>query len=246
MYNVIICDDDANYAKYLVKMIMKSGLRENEVVFSEYYSGEELIDSLNTYENIDLLVLDMQMKEMDGHKTAVLFRKRYPSSIIVFCSGVCFPTVETFEVTPFRYLLKEYTDDRMKKELSVIVQEVKSRQQEPVIIATCNNRKVKLELTEILYIAIAKRGSNIYINHDESQYVDNEYLMSRYKVSELYPKLKYYGFEYAHNSYIINLKYVVSISREELKFSNGTVLSVARSKEKELRRAFVRIKATKY
>lgn len=160
MYNVVICDDDVVYIRYLVKMLQECGLKLEEAVFSEYHSGEELIYSLDIHESIDLLILDMQMKEMDGHRTAGLFRKRYPTSVIVFCSGVCQPTVESFEATPFRFLLKEYTDERMKKELSVIVQKVKSRQQEPVIIGIWNNKKIKLRLNEILYISIARRGSN--------------------------------------------------------------------------------------
>lgn len=246
MYYIAICDDDSNYIKYIKKMLIQSGLKNEEAIFNEYCSGEELIQSMEFCEKIDLLILDMQMKELDGHETARCFREQFPSSVIVFCSGVCMPTVETFETTPFRYLLKEYTDDRMVRELKVIVDEMKKKFIEPNIIGTWRYSTVKLRLDEILYISIARRGSNIYVNPQIAKYEFKNCVNSKKKVVELYSILKPYGFEYAHNSYIVNLDYIKRMTTQELELSDGTLLSVARSKEKELRVAFARHKAQKY
>lgn len=246
MYYIAICDDDSDFIKYIKKMLIQSGLKNEEVIFYEYWSGEELIWSMDTCEKIDLLILDMQMKKLDGHETAKYFRNQFPASVIVFCSGVCLPTVETFETTPFRYLLKEYTDDRMIRELKVIVDEMRKKFIEPNIIGTWRYSTVKLRLDEILYISIARRGSNIYVNPQMVKYEFKNRLTSKKKVTELYPILKPYGFEYAHNSYIVNLDYIRRLNTQELELSDGTLLSVARSKEKELRVAFAKHKAQKY
>lgn len=246
MYYIAICDDDYSFVKYIEKKLLECGIKREEAIFYEYNSGESLISSLDTCEDIDLLVLDMQMEEMDGHETARHFRKWFPSSLIVFCSGVCMPTVESFETTPFRYLLKEYTDEKMVKELKVIIKELKSRQVEPVIMGIWNHSRIRLCLDEILFISIAKRGSNIYVIADKNQFGTDNCLMSKRKISELYLLLKNYGFEYAHNSYIVNLNHIVRMTRTELELCNGTKLSVSRSKEKELKVAFAKCKAHKY
>lgn len=246
MYYIAICDDQNNFIKYMKKMLLKSGLKKEEVTFYEYSSGEELIHSLEWCENVDLLILDMQMKKLDGHKTAKFFRKQFPSSVIVFCSGVCLPTVESFETTPFRYLLKEYTTERMLKELKVIIQEMKNKLIEPVIIGTRNYNVVKLKLEEILYISIDRNGSNIHVNSESIKYEFENHITSKKKLPELYLMLKDYGFEYAHNSYIVNLNHIKRKTVKELELSDGTVLSIARSKEKNLRTSFARYKAQKY
>lgn len=246
MYYIAICDDDGNFINYIKTMLLQSGLQKEEVFFYEYVSGEELVNSLDICEKIDLLILDMQMKELDGHETAKCFREQFPSSIIVFCSGVCMPTVETFETTPFRYLLKEYTDDRMIRELKIIVQEMRKKLIEPNIIGTWRYSTVNLRLDEILYISIARRGSNIYVNPQIVKYQFKNRITSKKKVAELYSILKPYGFEYAHNSYIVNLDYIKRMTTQELELSDGTLLSVARSKEKELRVAFAMHMARKY
>ena len=215
MYFIAICDDEDNYIKYIKKMLLKSGLESEETVFYEYNSGEDFINSLEGCEKIDLLILDMQMKKLDGNATAKLFRNQFPSSVIVFCSGVCLPTVESFETTPFRYLLKEYN-------------------------------AVQLRLDEILYISIARNGSNIYVNPKIIKYEFENHLTSKKKLLELYLLLKDCGFEYAHNSYIVNLNHIKRKTIKELELSDGTVLSIARSKEKALRVAFAKYKAKKY
>lgn len=246
MYYIAICDDENNFIKYMKKMLLKSGLKKEEVSFYEYSSGEEFIHSLEEFEKVDLLILDMQMKKLNGHETAKFFRKNFPFSIIVFCSGVCSPTVESFEATPFRYLLKQYTDEKMLRELKVIIQEMKNKSIEPMITGMRNYNVIKLKLEEILYISIARNGSNIYIDPKSIKYDFEKHVTSKKKLPELYSVLKNYGFEYAHNSYIVNLNHIKRKTVKELELSDGTVLSIARSKEKNLRTSFARYKAQRY
>jgi len=130
MYDIAICDDDSRFVGYMERMLLKSGLAEGETAFHEFHSGEELVQSCSQRPKIDLLILDIKMEGMDGNGTARLFRSYFPSSVLVFCSGVYKPTVESFEAEPYRYLLKAYSDERMEKELQAVIQEMKKRQME--------------------------------------------------------------------------------------------------------------------
>lgn len=103
------------------------------VMFYKYSSGEELIKSFDENIPFHLLILDMQMRKLDGDETAREFRKKYPHAVLVFCSGVCNPTVKSFEANAYRYLMKEYDNDRMKKELKTIVEELKRREATPSV-----------------------------------------------------------------------------------------------------------------
>ena len=246
MYYIVICDDDKSYINYLKRMILKCGVDSEEIMFYEYASGEELIESLGETKKIDLLILDMQMKEYDGNRTAKLFRKEHPSSVIVFCSGVCQPTVESFETTPFRYLLKEYGQERMIKELVPVIEEMKNKQTEPVVIGTYRYEDIRLRPDDILYISIIRNGSEIHVVPEKAEGEKDRQLTSRKKISELYEELKDYGFEYAHNSYIVNLNHIKKKKTKELTLKDGTILTIARSKEKQLRQAFAKYKSHKY
>lgn len=246
MYDIAICDDDSHFVGYMERMLLRSGLEAEEAAFHTYHSGEELAQACMHCPKVDLLILDMKMEGMDGNGTARLFRSYFPASVLVFCSGACEPTVKSFEAEPYRYLLKAYSDERMEKELQAVVQEMKKRQAEPAIVGSWKQSMVKLRPEEILYISIARGGSRIYADPSVMKYGFESHITSKKKISELYGQLKGYGFEYAHNSYIVNLRYIKRRIPGELELTDGTRLTVSRSKEKSLREAFARFVAQKY
>lgn len=246
MYNIAICDDEEKVIQYLKNIIINTGISKESVKFYEFSSGEEFIDYLNDAVSCDLLILDIQMKKMDGNETAKEFRKVFPTTTLVFCSGVCMPTVKSFEVTPFRYLLKTYTDEHIQSEMKTIINEMINKKVEPFIVGNNRYNLVKLRPSDILYISIAKRGSYIHIYPDIIEYKFEEKLMSKEKVESLYNQLKDFGFAYAHNSYIVNLKYIIKITTSELQLVEGTKLTISRSKEKMFREEFARVLAEKY
>ncbi|MDF2801192.1 MAG: DNA-binding response regulator [Anaerocolumna sp.] len=246
MYNIAICDDDPVFINYLKKMLITCGLEERMVMFYEFCTGEDLILCMSKNIEYDLLILDMQMGVMDGNETAKLYREKYINTIIVFCSGSAKPTVKSFEVTPFRYLLKQYSDTRMQREMCPIIDKIKSTKLEPFIVGSYLYNTIKLTPEEILYIAVSKHGSNIYLCSNIIHYDFERNIKSKKKLNELYTLLKYHGFVYAHNSYIVNLKYIKRKTTNELELADGTVLSISRSKEKELRKTLAIYLAQKY
>lgn len=115
----------------------------------------------------------------------------------------------------------------------------------PFIIGNCRYRSVKLFPNDILYIENMKRGSRIHLCPDiKLKDIDEYVLLSDLKINFFYQQFRDYGFAYAHNSYIVNLNYVREVRYNELVFlkrdeeDKEIVLSVARSKWKELRERF--------
>lgn len=115
----------------------------------------------------------------------------------------------------------------------------------PFIIGNCRYRSVKLFPYDILYIENVKHGSRIHLCPDvKLKDMDEDVLLSDLKIRSFYEQFKDYGFAYAHNSYIVNLNYVREVTYKELVFlkwndeDKDIVLSVARSKWKELRERF--------
>lgn len=238
MYQIGICDDDPMFIKYIERLFNEEGL---EAEFCEYLSGEELIRNMKERDGFDLLVLDIMMPGMDGNETAKEFRKQFPDTLLVFCSGICKPTVESFETTPYRYWLKEYTEDKMKLEIQDILRKMeKNKEVNPFIMVKKGSQIVKLSAEKIYYIAIAKKGTTFYCEGEDEIYTSPK------KLVEFYEQLKNYGFAYAHNSYIVNLKNVAIVSLKELELKNGKKLTISRARAKEFRKAFATDVAQKY
>lgn len=241
MYHIAICDDEEEFLVYMKKIILELEKQE-EIVFHEYLSGEALLEELPKTGQCDLLILDIQLQGIDGNETGKKFRQEFPDSVLVFCSGVYLPTVESFEVTPYRYLLKEYTKEHMKQELVPIIEKMKQNQMLPYIVGKKDNNFVKIYTKDIRYIENARRGSLIHCCLKGKE----EVYGSELKLDQLQEKLQDFGFCYAHNSYLVNLECVMTAGATELELDTGEKLSIARSKVKEFRQRFAYRLAGKY
>lgn len=237
MYYIGICDDDPAFTRYIKRLFLE---QQPEMEFYEYFSGEELIQDMQMRETYDLLILDMQMPGIDGNETAKEFRKQFPNTLLIFCSGVYMPTVESFVATPYRYWLKEYTEERMQQEITEVLRKMAKSKVLPYILGKKENHMVKLSPEQISYISIAKRGTVLHCANSTELYTSSK------KLVELYGQLKNFGFAYAHNSYIVNLEHVAIVGPKELEFINGEKLTISRSRAKAFKQAFAIRLSQKY
>lgn len=166
MIHIAICDDDKKYISLMKRIIIESGADPQTTLFTEYTSGKALIFELDSRKECDLLILDMQLGDMDGDDIAKKFREIYPYAILAFCSGVQLPTVKSFKTTPFRYLLKSYSDDEMIEEMKEILKEVEKN-----IVIKGKNGTGKSTLLKLILGFEKPTGGSIKINGcDVSEY----------------------------------------------------------------------------
>lgn len=234
MYHVGICDDDPVFIKYIERLFGEG------ITFYEYLSGEEMLQDMEKQEKYDLLVLDVALPGMDGNQTAREFRKMFPDTLLVFCSGVYMPTVESFETTPYRYWLKKYSEEQMMQEIEGVLAVIKKSHIMPYVKGKRGNDIVRISPNQIYYIAILNKGTMLYCGDS------GEKMYSSQKLAEFYEQLKEFGFAYAHNSYIVNLKHVAVVRATELEFINGEKLTISRSRAKSFKQAFVKSLSQKY
>lgn len=245
MYHIAVCDDDGMFVEYIKKIIKESWNEdEKELKFYEYSSGEELIKSMMEMLQYDLLILDMQLGGMNGDETARLFRKKFPDAVLVFCSGVRTPTIQSFKATPFRYLLKSHSDDEFQSEMREILKEMVRCSKDLYIIGHYRKNMVKVRLKNILYIENAKRGSRVVVSPSCEEARFEEMILVNEKIVELserFPQLVF-----AHSSYVVNIEHVDYVNSTGIVLDSGEMLSVSRLYQKSFREVFTRSIAGKY
>ncbi|MFR5636562.1 MAG: LytR/AlgR family response regulator transcription factor [Mediterraneibacter faecis] len=160
MYRIAICDDDIAYTEYLEKKIKEVLGKSERSSICKYYSGEEFIGDLEL--EFDLVFLDMQMGEIDGITAAIKFRKRNQDAVLVFCTGIQLPQPEFFDVQPFRYLMKNYTENKMDEELKNIINKMIENKKEVYIVVRNDGRMDKIAIDNI-HIPLDIRTLHIWI-----------------------------------------------------------------------------------
>lgn len=248
MYRIAICEDDVSYIEFLKKVILAAkGIDEDSVLFFDFISGEQLLFYHEW--DFDLVIMDMQMGEMNGYETARRLRETDKNLLLVFCSGVVKPTSESFKVTPFRYLLKSYTDDEMLSEMNEIIDEMKNRKNYPYLMCKYSacKEQIRVYLDSILYIAIRNKGCEVAACGKIKELYPNEVLRINKPLESVCEIVnERYGFVRAHNSYVVNMAYIIETTPKSIRLVDGTELTVSRMRSKEFQKTFAEFVAAKY
>ena len=86
--NIIICDDRIDDRKNLSDLLSDYGEKKNyEFAITEYDSGEQLCEEQSALEACQLLFLDINMQGMDGLKTAMRIKEKYPKLPVVLVTA---------------------------------------------------------------------------------------------------------------------------------------------------------------
>ncbi|MCL2865380.1 MAG: LytTR family DNA-binding domain-containing protein [Lachnospiraceae bacterium] len=240
-YNIAICENDIPFIKRIKTRLSNLNLYKSEMKFYEFNSGFQLIDYLDSSTIIfDVLFLEVQLDGMDGYHTAKAFRQQFPDTVMIFCSGEMHPKERDFEVSPYRYLLKEYSDERLRFELEAVMERVQGERKSPVITAKGNSIELKIKTNEILYISKLKRGSCLHLHRNSKHFNAEIPIATKEHLDVLKQCLEQYGFARPHDSYLVNMKYMKSklSTKTNLVMADGTELSVARAKAKNFQECY--------
>ena len=104
MLSIAVCDDEVVECCNMARKI-KDILEEMKIpcIVRQFWSGEKLLQAL---EGFDIVFLDIIMRDLDGMKTAQIFRKKAFDKILIFVSSSREYVFEAYDVEAFQYLLK--------------------------------------------------------------------------------------------------------------------------------------------
>ena len=158
MVNILIADDNLYYAKSLMNSV--SNINNNIRICNIVIDGKELIDILNSCQNIDIILLDMNMPIYNGLQVLKMLSKqarmKYKKSFIII-SGSSIVN----EINPDNSILI-YNVLSKKQDMSNIIDEIKK------LIEYKNNKNIHLIREKIL-------NEISYLGYNTS-YKGNKYL----------------------------------------------------------------------
>ena len=230
MLSVAVCDDEIIECCNMAKKI-KDILEEMKIpcIIRQFQSGRELLQAM---ESFDIVFLDIMMQDLDGMRTAQIFREKASDKILIFVSSSREYVFEAYDVEAFQYLLKPVDDRKLKRVLEKAVLKTESRSQEYIIVSR-ERQKKKLFLDDIYYFEIKGRIVDVHGREGIFTYYE--------QIGELENKLRDKGFYRCHKSYLINLKYVDGYNRQEAILENGEKIVMAKRRYEEFCREVLKI-----
>lgn len=224
MMRIALVDDDKQYLVTAEKYIRLCEKESGDTFFIETFATG--MDFITEYKPVyDIVFLDIDMPLIDGMTVARKLREIDEKIVIVFVTQMHRYAVEGYEVNAADFIVKPIRQfaftDKLKKAISIA-----QANKEHEIIVRCDGSFVRLPTSRIDYI---EKDKNYLIYHTSM----GEF-RERGTIDGIEEKLKKYGFSRCNSGCFVNIANVSKLSQSEVTV-NGTVLSVSRSRIKELK-----------
>ena len=230
MINIGICEDELHYRVNIKDMLgdILSTYSINYKIY-EFSSGEELLS--NYPKDLDILIMDIQMKIINGMDTARKIREFDQNLEIIFMTSFSEFMQEGYEVKAYRYILKPISERKISRNILPCINEIMKKKNNYLTI-NVKNYVDRIKIDSIVYIETDRPNILIYTN-------DNKYT-TKMSISKIDKILREHGFFRCHNSYIVNLKLVESINSNTLKIGEKYI-PISKYRVKELKLALTNI-----
>lgn len=227
-YCFAICDDDANYARYIRRLAEQWGRQSAAEVETEAFpSAEAFLFRWDEAKDFDVLLLDIEMSGMDGVELARRIRVEDDRVQIVFITGYNDYIAQGYEVAALHYLVKPVDPDKLFQVLTRAVGRL--RRNEPALTLELPGETVRLPLSKIRYLEVAHNYVTVHAGRD--------YAVKR-PLSELERELDSRFFR-AGRSFILNLAFVRRAARTEAELTTGERIPLPRGQYEKLNRAII-------
>ena len=222
MIRIAICDDEKYMSDHIRILVSDFFRKKNrEISLRMFSSGEELL-SYNG--QIDILFLDIQMKDMDGMETARRLRADKFRGILVFITVLKEMVFQSFEVQAYDYLVKPVDDKQFEKTMERLYASMQNASEDSLLVQKGYEGRI-IPKDEIIFCEIIDR--KIYLNLASGEVVDYYE-----RIENLETKLDN-RFYRCHRSYLINLKHLKGYKNGTACMDNGKEIPVSRLRSKE-------------
>lgn len=222
MIKIAVIDDEKEERERMLGYYQR--LREEvheELNLHEYVSGNEFIDRNDG--SFDLICLDIDMKGMDGISTAKEIRKTDSQVIIIFVTNMAQMAIRGYEVQALDFVVKPVNYYSFAMKMTNAFHMIKNRKSRNIILTTTGGMQ-KISTDDLYYVEV--NGHYLYYH------TRDQVFRQKASMKEIEDRLAGVSFKRCNNCYLVNLKYVDCVRKDDLKVGNDW-LKISRPRKKE-------------
>lgn len=226
--HIAICDDSEVYRQYLMDILQEWGrVHEHVCRVTQFSSAEEFLFAWEELQEVCIFLLDIEMPGMDGVELARQIRRRNAQAQIVFITGYSEYMAVGYDVEALHYLVKPIESEKLYAVLDRAV--ARLQRQEPTLLIDQHGVLTRVPVSKIRFIEVNRNYVTIYV---DTAY---EIRRSMKEIETLLDK----RFLRIGRSCIVNLTYVMQVSKTDLTLIDGTKLYLPRGSYDAVNRAII-------
>lgn len=226
MIKVAVVDDEQQEAglleKYFKKLQTEVGEELHVSIFS---SGEALVEGYDY--SFDLICLDIEMEGMDGIAAAKEIRRLDENVLIIFVTNMAQMAIQGYEVRALDFVVKPVNYYSFSMKIRTAVNIIQNKKSKNIVLPTAGGMQ-KISTNDLYYVEV--NGHYLYYHTTHGTF------RQKAALKELEDKLAGLSFKRCNNCYLVNLKYVDCVNKDDL-LIGGEWLKISRPRKKEFLQA---------
>ncbi len=221
MIRIAIVEDEINYQKKLIEFLRTLEKDRGETFSIETFTdGDEIVEKYQA--QFDIILMDVQMRFMDGMSAAEEIRKVDTEVVIIFITNMAQYAIKGYAVDALDYVLKPISYFPFSQRLNRAIDRMKKREAHYITIKVAGGVK-RLKVSDIYYVE--SQGHKLIFCTNEEDFV------SAGTMKELEKELSSFPFFRGNKGYLINLKHVEGMN-DSCAVVRGENLPISRTKRK--------------
>jgi DNA-binding LytR/AlgR family response regulator len=221
MINLAIVEDEDSYAQQLSEYIEKYQSESgNQFKITRFKDGDEITNGYRS--QFDIILMDIEMKLMDGMTAAEEIRRFDSDVVIMFITNMTNYAIRGYQVDALDYVLKPVSYFAFSQKLDRAIGKIKRSSN--IISIDMPTGVKKLDIDNIFYIE--SEGHNLNFHTSGGDFT------IRAKLSDFEIQLTPYDFFRSNKGYLVNLKYVDGVENGACQIA-GKQLLISRSRKSD-------------
>ena len=216
---IAICDDNPKDLMQLHALVQQYDQR---ILLTAFDTAKALYESKQRY---DAVLLDIEMEAPNGFEIALRMARQENHPLIIFATNSAAYAIQGYGLA-LRYLLKPLTFEAVSEALDAVKEALQR-----------NRLTVNIEgVTHVLNVQDIRYAE--VLGHRVTLHTESDRLTMRATMKEVFSLLPGRWFCAPHQSYLVNLLHVQTITKDAVWLDDGTKLPLSRRKQAEFMQAF--------
>ena len=222
MIQIAVVEDEDSCAEQLSEYISRYSRESGrEIQTVRFRDGDEIVEDYKP--RFDIILMDIQMRFMDGVTAAEHIRKVDPEVIIMFITNMTQYAIRGYAVDALDYVLKPVDYFAFSQRFGRAISRIRHHDAHFITISSRDGTR-KLNVESIAYIE--SRG------HSLTFYTTNDSYTTTAAMKDVEEKLSGDGFCRCNKGYLVNLAYVDGI-RDGCVVVGNDLLPIARARKND-------------
>ena len=228
MIKIAIVDDDRNMLSIIANNIQQMPEISENLVLDTFTCPKEVLGKLENHMRYDIVISDIEMKEMQGLEFGEIIRRDYPEVYLIYLTAFPHYAVKSYAICAHQYILKEEMDNRLKEVLLDVKKQILKKQKKYRNVAK-GKEIYKILYSDIIYIRKVKGAKYVQYMTRHGEYQE------RISLEQLLEEVPPPDFLMIERGFIVNVDYISSVKGRTIYLENEEMLTISRGKYAQVR-----------